>query len=137
MERIYHHYEKWEDYKNGMYNECREGRSERVKRAAEILGNPKECEEAMNKVINEWKKSTEYNLSNIGVNRKAWLGQAACSCYANIHEDETREAWGIMTEEQRVKANKIAQNIINRWQSDLRKQDEHQISIFNDWGCLF
>lgn len=136
MERIYHHYELWEDYRNGMYNERKEGRAERVKQAAHILGTPAICEEAMKKVIKEWKISTEYNLSNIGVNRKAWLGQAACSCYANIHEDETREAWGLMTEDQRIMANRTAQALINKWQSEHEKNIEPQVSIFDDWGCL-
>lgn len=137
MERIYHRYEIWEDYKNGMYNESKEGRTERVREAAHILGTPTLCEKAMRKVINEWLICTEYNLSNIGVNRKAWLGQAACSCYANIHEDETREAWGIMTEEQRVMANRIAQRLIDKWQREREKVIEPQISLFDDWGCMF
>lgn len=137
MERIYHRYEIWEDYQNGMYNECKEGRSERVFEAARILGTPAICEKAMRKVIKEWKICTEYNLSNVGVNRKAWLGQAACSCYANIHEDETREAWGIMTEEQRITANRIAQHLINKWQQEHEKIQNPQISFFDDWGCMF
>ena len=136
MERIYHHYELWEDYKNGMYNECKQGRAERVIEAARILGTPEICMEAMKKVVSEWKISTEYNLSNVGVNRKAWLGQAACSCYANIHEDETREAWGIMTEEQRVMANKIAQTIISQWQREHEKDKDPQVSMFGDWGYI-
>lgn len=136
MERIYHHYELWEDYQNGMYDECREGRAERVREAAHILGTPPICTEAMKKVIAEWKICTEYNLSNVGVNRKAWLGQAACCCYANIHEDETREAWGLMTEEQRVTANRIAQMLINAWQRQCEKDTEPQISFFDDWGCI-
>lgn len=136
MERIYHHYELWEDFRNGMYNESREGRAERVKQAAHILGTPTICTEAMKKVIAEWQICTEYNLSNIGVNRKAWLGQAACNCYANIHEDETREAWGLMTEEQRIQANRIAAKLISQWQNEHEKKEEPQISFFDDWGCI-
>ena len=136
MKRIYHHYEQWEDYKNGMYAECKEGRAERVIKAAEILGTPQICTKAMEKVISEWQISTEYNLSNIGINRKAWLGQAACSCYANIHEDETREAWGLMTEEQRVEANRIAQKLINKWVKERQTSDDPQ-TVFDEWGDMF
>lgn len=137
MERIFHHYNKWEDYHAGMYDECKEGREERVKQAAEILGTPQICREAMQMVIAQWEKATEYNLSNEQINRKAWLGQAACCCYAGIHEDETREAWGIMTEAQRVEANRIAAGIIKRW---VRKKDietSEQITMFNDWEGIF
>lgn len=137
MERIFHHFEKWEDYHNGMYDECRDGRQERVKKAVYILGTPEVCREAMEKVIAEWKIATEYNLSNAEINRKAWLGQAACSCYGNVHEDETREAWGLMTEQQRIKANAIAGEIIKRWCLKYDFENSPQISMFNDWGGMF
>lgn len=137
MERIFHHFSLWEDYHAGMYDESKDGRTERVKKAAEILGSPSVCREAMEKVVSEWKFATEYNLSNAEINRKAWLGQAACSCYAGIHEDETREAWGIMTDDQRKEANRIAAEIIKRWLADREREENPQIDLFNDWGSLF
>ena len=137
MERIFHHYNKWEDFHAGMYDECRDGRKERVLQAAAILGTPDICREAMEKVIAEWKFATEYNLSNAEINRKAWLGQAACCCYAGIHEDETREAWGIMTESQRIEANSIAASIIKRWLNEMDQDAMPQLTLFNDWGCIF
>lgn len=137
MERIFHHFSRWEDYHAGMYDESKDGRTERVQKAAEILGSPSVCREAMEKVVSEWKFATEYNLSNAEINRKAWLGQAACSCYAGIHEDETREAWGIMTDDQRKEANRIAAEIIKRWLADREREENPQIELFNDWGSLF
>ena len=137
MERIFHHYSLWEDYHAGMYNESKDNREERVKEAAKILGTPEICRAAMEKVISEWEKATEYNLSNAEINRKAWLGQAACSCYAGIHEDETREAWGIMTEAQRIEANRIAAAIIKKWLDKRDAETNPQISMFNDWGNIF
>jgi hypothetical protein len=137
MERIFHHYSLWEDFHAGMYDESKDGRAERVAEAAKILGTPSTCRKAMEKVVSEWKIATEYNLSNAGINRKAWLGQAACSCYAGIHEDETREAWGIMTQSQRVEANRIAAEIIKQWLSDAEAETGQQISMFNDWGNMF
>lgn len=137
MERIFHHYSKWEDFHAGMYDESKDGRAERVAAAAWILGTPNICREAMEKVVAEWKIATEYNLSNAGINRKAWLGQAACSCYGGIHEDETREAWGIMTPEQRTEANRIAAQIINKWLSTAEAEAAQQFSMFNDWGNIF
>lgn len=137
MQRIFYHYSLWEDYHAGMYDESRDGRAERVQEAARILGTPEICREAMEKVIAEWEKATEYNLSNAEINRKAWLGQAACCCYAGIHEDETREAWGIMTEAQRIEANRIAAEIIKRWVSTREREESPQLSMFNDWGDIF
>lgn len=137
MKRIFHHFSLWEDFHAGMYDESKDGRIDRVKKAAEILGTPDICREAMEKVVSEWKIATEYNLSNLEINRKAWLGQAACSCYAGIHEDETREAWGIMTEAQRIEANRIAADIIKKWQTEKERADDPQIDMFNDWGNMF
>lgn len=137
MQRIFHHFSLWEDYHAGMYNENKDGRQERVRKAAEILGTPDVCRAAMEKVVTEWEKATEYNLSNLEINRKAWLGQAACSCYAGIHEDETREAWGIMTEAQRIEANRIAAAIIKKWQVAREREEDPQIDMFNDWGDIF
>ena len=137
MERIFHHFNKWEDYHAGMYDESKDGRAERVTKAAYILGTPDICREAMEKVVKEWEKATEYNLSNAEINRKAWLGQAACCCYAGIHEDETREAWGLMTEAQRIEANRIAAEIIKKWVSQREFETSPQMSMFNDWGNIF
>lgn len=134
MQRIYHRYEVWEDYQNGMYSESRDNRDYRVKQAASILGNSELCLKAMQKVVSDWPIATEYNFSNAGVNRKAWLGQAACNCYAGIHEDETREAWGLMTDCQRNKANEIAHKIIVDWVEKRETVDDEQFSMLNDWG---
>ena len=137
MERIFHHYDKWEDYHAGMYNEDKTDRQTRVFRAARILGSTTLCRRAMEKVISEWKIATEYNLSNAEINRKAWLGQAACCCFAGIHEDETREAWGMLSDRERVQANMIASEIINRWLKEREQEDNPQITLFNDWGTIF
>lgn len=137
MDRIFHHYNKWEDYHAGMYDESKDGRKERVGTAIQILGNEKICREAMQKVIDEWQIATEFNLSNAEINRKAWLGQAACSCYGNVHEDETREAWGYLTDEQRRTANAIAAEIIKEWLNRYEHTETPQLSLFNDWGNIF
>jgi hypothetical protein len=130
MTRIWHHFDLWEDYHHGMYDEDREGRQERVLRAAEILGDPILCERAMRQVVTEWRFACEFNLSNAEINRRAWLGQAACSCYGGVHEDETREAWGLLSNEQRVQANNIATKIIKQWLTENDPAVNRQISMF-------
>lgn len=127
MKRIFHQYKEMEDFQNGMYGENKDGRSERVKKSCEILGDKETCRKAMETVVSRWKNATEYNLSNDKINKKAWLGQACCSIYANIHEDETREGWELLTDNQREEANKIANEIIANW---IRRQ-QGQISLFD------
>ena len=127
MKRIFHQYQEMEDFKNGMYRENKNDRNERVKRACEILGDKETCRKAMETVVSKWKNATEYNLSNDKINKKAWLGQACCSIYANVHEDETREGWGLLTDNQREQANKIANEIITNWV----RRHQGQISLFD------
>ena len=127
MKRIFHPYTIMEDYLNGMYEEEKDGRSERIKKACGILGNKKTCREAMEMAVKQWKYATEYNLSNDKINKRAWLGQACCSIYANVHEDETRESWGMLIDIQREEANRIADEIISKW--ILERQG--QISLFD------
>lgn len=112
-----------------MYEEDREGRAERVQRAAEILGDPVLCERAMRKVVAEWPIASEFNLSNAEINRRAWMGQAACSCYGGVHEDETREAWGLLSDFQRVRANRIATVVIKEWLNEHDDTAQIQISF--------
>jgi hypothetical protein len=113
-----------------MYDEDREGRQERVLRAAEILGDPILCERAMRKVVEEWRFASEFNLSNAEINRRAWLGQAACSCCGGVHEDETREAWGLLSNEQRVRANGIATIVIREWLYEHDNEANLQLTMF-------
>lgn len=49
MQRIFYHYQLWEDFHNGMYDENKEGRNYRVLQAAAILGTPETCRAAMPK----------------------------------------------------------------------------------------
>lgn len=125
---IYHHYEKWEDFKAGMYNYQKEGREMRVKRAVDILSKPNVLYELMKMVTEQWPIATEQNLSNNMYGRHAFLGQTACNILDGVKEDETREAWGLLTDKQRIDANKIADKIYVEW---VAKMDgTKQISLF-------
>lgn len=132
MKPVYHHYETWEDFRNGMYEEDKNGRPERVQEAVRILSNTKLLYECMKRVTVEWPNATEQNLSNNIYSHRPFLGQAACNIHANIHEDETREAWGLLTDQQRIEANRIADIIFDEWQEGfLRKtKQDYQLSLF-------
>jgi hypothetical protein len=86
------------------------------KNVIHILGDEINCYNAMNRVINEWVISCEQNLSNITINRKSWLGWAACSIQSKIPEIITRKAWFLLSLEQQEMANKIADDIIKKWE---------------------
>lgn len=130
MKQIYHHYETWEDYQAGMYDEDKNDREKRIKKAIRLLSSEALCSSYMMRVIKEWKNACEQIFTS-PANHRSFLGQAACCLYAGVHEDETRKAWGMLPDDVRKKANHIADSVYEQW---LIKNDpdylNHQHDIF-------
>jgi hypothetical protein len=119
MNRIYHHYEKWEDYKAGFYdNISGKNKSLLVDKVIEMFSNYESTEIYMRKVINEWKYSCEHNLTNNGLNKIAYIGQAACCLYAGVPYQITMNAWNKVDIINRNLADKIAIKIIKEWEKN-------------------
>jgi hypothetical protein len=117
VKRIWHPYTAWEEVAAGMWASV--GGSERKRLLAEAItftGDHERYGSYMLQVLNAWPISCEHNLSDIGQNRKAWIGHAACCLAIGCPEDITREAWGYLTEEQRVSANRRAAEAISVWE---------------------
>ena len=139
MKRVFYNYTLWEDFKSGMYNppctssiETGISSEERVAKAIECLSNETICRENMQKVVTEWVIATEQVLTNLEQNRKAWLGWCACFMYGGCHDEETRKAWGLMTEKARIRANEIADEVIKGWERQyIKRFSNYQISMFD------
>jgi len=117
MRQIFHPYWLWEDWKNGMWRkESKQYESEKLQEIIEFTGNHKLYGLAMIRVIDEWEKSCENNLSNVSLNRKAWIGHAACSIERDYPEYLVRQAWQLLTENQRILANREANRAIKIWE---------------------
>lgn len=115
MKQVFYHYTLWEDFQNGMYNEVKDGRECRVCLAVELLTNLDLLYEQMTRVTKEWPIATEQNLTS-PMNHQAYLGQTACNIWQGVKEDETREAWGRLTQEQRYAANRVADRVYSEWE---------------------
>lgn len=115
MIRIYHPYEKWEDWKDGLYGGPASIEAVLVARCARLLASSR-LRGAMLDVLREYPFSAEVNLSNRSRNRRAWLGQAACCFVCGASEDITKEAWRTLTLEQQNEANAIATEVIAVWE---------------------
>ena len=122
IKKIYHHYEKWEEYKYGMWRKVSsEEESQHLKWAIDFTGNADLYGTWMLKVVDDWPISCEQNLSDSSLNRQAWIGHAAC-CYANkCPEYIVRTAWWELTQEQRDRANAKADYAIKRWEENFIK----------------
>lgn len=134
MKRVYYHYTLWEDFQSGMYNEVKEGREQRIADAKKLLTTDDICYKYMKQVTTEWVHSCEYTFTN-HFNHQAFLGQCACFLYAGCRDNETRMAWGLLTNEQRYNANSIADRVYYEWLEQYEGVVKHnQISIFDILG---
>ena len=124
MKRVYHHYQMWEDFRNGMWKNIQHSAEPKMlQRAIEFTGDAELYGSYMMRVIAEWPNACEHNLTNDSMNRLAWVGHAACSMAIKCPEYITRRAWGMLTEEQRVAANRKAELAVATWMLRYRSRN--------------
>lgn len=122
MKRVYYSYDKWEEIEYGMYKtEYADEKDSYIKKAIELLSNPQKLQYYMKLTTQEWKNSTERNMTTTSRNKQAWLGQASCCLYAKVPEDLTKIAWSMLTDQQRIDANACADIVINEWTENYGK----------------
>lgn len=109
--RKYHHYTKWEDFHNWLY-EFWDLTEEKREKCFELLTNLQVLEVYMKKVVDEWINSAEQQMTNPSRNKQAWLWQASCCMYCWANEDNVKEVWKMLTDEQQEEANLIADKVI-------------------------
>jgi len=115
IERAFYHYQKWEDWQNGMYRlaECDPSH---IAKSVALLGNAGDFEHAAAAVFVAWPIATEVNLTNRSANRRAWLGRASCCLHHGASECVTRPAWFLLTQQQQDEANAVADRLIEEWE---------------------
>jgi hypothetical protein len=116
MNRIYHPWWLWEDYKAGFYeNISGVEKKEKLNKSIEMFNSEILTYENMNYVIENWKYSCEHNLTNESLNRIAYIGQAACCVYAGVPNSITMEAWSFLSDDVKKRSDKIALDCLNKW----------------------
>ena len=117
IKRVYHPYYSWEEYHHGMYSSI-DNRSDWLKKAISFTSDHIQYGMYMRRVATEWPISCENALTDPSINKKAWIGHAACALAFNCPEDVVREAWGNLTDEQRLLANREADRAILLWRTN-------------------
>lgn len=114
--RVFHTYDKWECHKAGFYATTKEGMTKTECETAmrDLLADLPRFKKALDGVITQWTRSCEHYLTNVAMNRIAWLGQAA-TCYALGIPAVYRGGFYLLTAEQQESANKAALRALNRW----------------------
>ena len=131
MKQFFTHYEKWEDFKNGMYSTELSLIEKSIPLAINILGNADVCRIAMDMALSEWPISSKLNLTNPSINRIAWLGWASCSIYAKSPKLATCMAWKQLTRKQQREANKIAYRLIKVWEMDYCLSKQFKLEFYD------
>ena len=119
--RIYKPYYLWEDWLNGMWRSVDSKEYESyLQWAIDFTGDHIKYGESMGLVINEWKNTMLHNLTNQSINKRAFLGHCACCFDSGCPEYIVRDAWKLLTEQQRIDADTIAQKHIDNWINEYR-----------------
>ena len=120
LDRVYHPYWDWEEVEHNMWGSISNRRAA-VEKAVLFTGDHARYGRFMLRVVSEWPVSCENALTDYSINRKAWVGHAAVALAHGIPEDITRLAWGKLTDEQRLLANRQAEYAISKWELDYAK----------------
>lgn len=92
-------------------------------KAVEFTGNAALYGRAMLRVLDEFPIACEHNMTEPAMNHQAWIGHAAAYLECGFPEYVTREAWGMLTEDQRNEANAMADRAINEWHERHAQKD--------------
>ena len=117
MIKMWHSWEKWECYKAGMYTPLKylnitKEQGKCIYR--DFLRDLNMFEDVLDKVINEWKYSCEMFLTEKSRNKIAWLGQASV-CYKHRVPIYCRGGFKLLTEIEKINADKLAEKYLNIW----------------------
>lgn len=116
MVRIWHSWDKWEDYKHNFYGGVGEyQRDKTLELYASLLRDLPKFEAALKVIISQWKCSCEHNLTHVGLNRVAYLGQAACALLYNVPHTVSMGGYNLLTDEQKTAADAMAQKYVDLW----------------------
>ena len=112
--RVYHPYDKWEEVQHNMWGTV-DDRAKYLSMAITFTGNHYLYGHFMKRVIEEWPISCENAFTDTALNKKAWLGHAACALAFGCPEDIVRQAWSMLNYEQQLLANEQAERYIRIW----------------------
>lgn len=129
LHREYKPYWEWEDWLNGMWRRLDKSEEKAMlELAINFTGDHMRYGAAMQEVIFEWPNTMLHNLTNVSINRKAFVGHCACQYKMNLPEYIVRMAWKELSDKQRYLANCQAELAINKWESyyEGKNKDLHQ-----------
>ena len=128
MKRIWYSYDKWEDWKSGLYLNKKPD-NEIIARSSlyELFSNQDLFFHSGIKMMHDWKISTDYNLSNTTSNRKSYLGQAiACYLYG-YSMSFTAKVFTELDKKDQLESNKTAEKLIRFYEEKIYNENHPNI----------
>jgi hypothetical protein len=124
IRQVFHSYENWECYKAGFFsNYSKSELNDLLESVRYVFSSSEMTEKYMRLVISNWPNSTEQNLTNLNMNRVAWLGQAACCFYGGVPHTATMYFWKFLKEDVQRRSDRIANQIIKEWEQNRKLKD--------------
>ena len=120
--QVFHPYYDWEEVRYNMWGRVEDRRSYLLSAIA-FTGDHKKYGSYMMRVVEEWPISCENAFTDPHLNHKAWVGHAACALAFQCPEDIVRQAWGHLSDEQKLLANQEAGRAIAAFWHHRRKTE--------------
>ena len=119
MKQFFCDYRLWEDYNAGLYHDKIINKEKQlILKSKKLLSNQTKFFASGIKMLKCWETSAKINLTNLSRNRQAWIGQATCCFNHKAPENITIFAWNQIENKIQLKANKTADKIIKKWESE-------------------
>lgn len=112
---VWHPWWKLEEVTHNMWGDVSR-RKTWLQMAIAFTGDAELYGEWMRRVADEWLNSCEHNLTKPG-DKRPWIGHAAVAMAIGCPEDIVREAWGHLSEQQQIAANRKADEAISYWRA--------------------
>lgn len=115
MKKIYHHYDKWECFRNKMYLTKDVNEVKNIEKVIYFFSHDSLFLDVGYELIEKWKFTLQHHLSDESINKIAYMGQLACNYKYNVPEITTKKAWYLIDENIRIKSNNNAKLIIKKY----------------------
>jgi hypothetical protein len=116
MRRVFHPWDKWEDYRHNFYGGVKPYEKDNTLQLyASLLKDLSRFEAALKIITSEWKYSCEHNLTNESMNRIAYLGQASCALVYNVPHSVCMGGYNLLSDSEKKAADDLAGKYLNIW----------------------
>jgi hypothetical protein len=120
--RIHYAWYEMEEYRphGGMWiTPPADERNSLIRAAESLMVDTPEFLAACLRATTEWPRSTGVAFTTPGLNRRAWVGHAACFLATGSPEETTRIAWHLLDDGEQYAANDAADTAISAWRDGL------------------